>query len=209
MNEYLTEDVLRVLYALFAGACLGFEREFHDKPAGFRTLTLICMGSAVFTIISDHYFEQDRVASNIVTGIGFLGAGVMLKEGLTIKGITTASTIWATAAIGMTIGVGAYWLATVVLILVLSTLVILNKFERGLQDFSQKRSYEIILKAEVHSIDKLEQEFSQLGISFIRAQLKKNQNKIVIRYRVKAGRKQHNRLSSLLAANDLVEGFDV
>lgn len=209
MNEYLTEDVLRVLYALIAGACLGFEREFHDKPAGFRTLTLICMGSAVFTIVSQHYFLQDRVASNVVTGIGFLGAGVMLKEGLTIKGITTASTIWVTAAIGMTIGVGAYHLALAVLILVLSTLVILNRFERGLQDFSQKRSYEIVFKPNIHSVDELEKEFTKLGISFMRAQLKKNQNKIVVKYRVTAGRKMHTKLSLLLAASDAVEAFEV
>jgi putative Mg2+ transporter-C (MgtC) family protein len=209
MNEYLTEDVWRVLYALVAGACLGFEREFHDKPAGFRTLTLICMGSAVFTIISHHYFLQDRVASNIVTGIGFLGAGVMLKEGLTIKGITTASTIWVTAAIGMTIGVGAYWLATVVLALVLSTLVILNRFERGLQDFSQKRTYEITFRSQSHVIEQLENQFTQNQITFTRAQLRKVDNKIVVRYRVKAGRKQHTRLSLLLADSDLVEGFDV
>lgn len=209
MNQYLTEDVVRVIYALIAGACLGFEREFHDKPAGFRTLTLICMGSAVFTIISHHYFLQDRVASNIVTGIGFLGAGVMLKEGLTIKGITTASTIWVTAAIGMTIGVGAYWLATVVLVLVLSTLVILNRFEKGLQDFSQKRTYEIIFKSQTHAVDELEKQLVQNEISFIRAQLRKVDNKIVARYRVKAGRKQHSKLSLLLAGSDLVEGFDV
>jgi len=209
MTQYLTEDIIRVLYALLAGACLGFEREFHDKPAGFRTLTLICMGSAVFTIVSQHYFQQDRVASNIVTGIGFLGAGVMLKEGLTIKGITTASTIWATAAIGMTIGVGAYWLATVVLALVLSTLVILNRFEKGLQDFSQKRTYEITLKPLMHSVDELEAHLKEMDIVFVRAQLRKANNKIVARYRIKAGRKLHNDLSAYLAASALVEAFDV
>lgn len=207
--HFFTEDILKVLLALAAGACLGFEREFHDKPAGFRTLTLICIGSAAFTIVSEHYFHMDRVASNIVTGIGFLGAGVMLKEGLTVKGITTASTIWVTAAIGMSIGVGAYELAFVVLILVLSTLVILNRFEKGLQDFSQKRSYEIVFKPGIHSVEDLENELNELGIRFTRAQLKKNQNRIVARYRVKAGRKLHSRLSSLLAASDKVEAFDV
>src|SRR5688500_1127018 len=144
--DFITEDIIKIFVALIAGACLGFEREFHDKPAGFRTLALICIGSAIFTIISQNYFYQDRIASNIVTGIGFLGAGVMLKEGLTVKGITTASTIWVTAAIGMTIGVGAYVMAAVELALVLTTLVVLNKFERALQNIIQKRSYEIIFK---------------------------------------------------------------
>jgi putative Mg2+ transporter-C (MgtC) family protein len=207
--EFITEDIIKVLVALIAGACLGFEREFHDKPAGFRTLALICIGSAIFTIISDKYFHQDRVASNIVTGIGFLGAGVMLKEGLTVKGITTASTIWVTAAIGMTIGVGAYVLAGVELFLVLSTLIILNKFERGLQNIIQKRSYEIIFKPDIHSIDNLEAEFKTMGVTFSRSQLKKNSNRIVVIYRITAGRKLHIQISHLLADNDAIEAFEV
>lgn len=205
----LHEQIIKVLIALLAGACLGFEREFHDKPAGFRTLALICIGSAIFTIISQEYFLQDRIASNIVTGIGFLGAGVMLKEGLTVKGITTASTIWVTAAIGMTIGVGAYVLAAVELSLVLATLVILNRFEKALQSIKQKRTYEITFKPDVHSISDLEVQFVQLGVTFSRSQLKKNANRVVVLYRITAGRRSHTRISELLADNDAVEGFEV
>jgi putative Mg2+ transporter-C (MgtC) family protein len=207
--DFITEDIIKVFIALIAGACLGFEREFHDKPAGFRTLALICIGSCIFTIISEQYFHQDRVASNIVTGIGFLGAGVMLKEGLTVKGITTASTIWVTAAIGMTIGVGAYVLAGVELFLVLSTLVILNKFERGLQNIIQKRSYEVIFKPDSHSINDLESQFKSLGVTFVRTQLKKNANRVVVIYRITAGRKLHIQISHLLADNDAIEAFEV
>jgi putative Mg2+ transporter-C (MgtC) family protein len=207
--HFITEDIIRVFAALVAGACLGFEREFHDKPAGFRTLALICIGSAIFTIISQHYFGQDRIASNIVTGIGFLGAGVMLKEGLTIKGITTASTIWVTAAIGMTIGVGAYVMAAVELVLVLATLVILNRFERLLQNIIQKRSYEVVFKPGEHSIEQLEMQLRQLGVTIMRSQLKKSANRIVIVYRITAGRRLHTKISQLLADNDTVEGFEV
>lgn len=207
--DFVTEDIIKVVLAMVAGACLGFEREFHDKPAGFRTLALICIGSAVFTIISEQYFQQDRVASNIVTGIGFLGAGVMLKEGLTVKGITTASTIWVTAAIGMTIGVGAYALAAVELVLVLTTLVVLNRFERGLQKIIQKRSYEVVFRPEFNHIEDLEQELSALGIKFIRSQLRKNNNRLIVTYRVTTGRKLHARMSRLLADNDSVEAFEV
>ena len=206
---YFQEEIIKIFFALIAGACLGFEREFHDKPAGFRTLALICIGSTVFTIISQDYFGQDRVASNIVTGIGFLGAGVMLKEGLTVKGITTASTIWVTAAIGMTIGVGAYVLAVIEVLIVLATLVILNRFERGLQNIIQKRSYEVTFKPAMHSIEDLENEFRQMNITFSRSQMKKNADKIVVLYRITAGRKLHVRISELLAANDAIEGFEV
>jgi len=207
--DFITEDIIRVFVALVAGACLGFEREFHDKPAGFRILALICIGSAIFTIISQHYFHQDRIASNIVTGIGFLGAGVMLKEGLTVKGITTASTIWVTASIGMTIGVGAYVLAAVELLLVLATLIILNRFERVLQNIIQKRSYEIIFKPGLHTIDDLESQLRQLGITFVRSQLKKNANRVEVVYRITAGRRLHVKISNLLGDNDSVESFEV
>lgn len=203
------EEILKVSMALVAGALLGFEREFHDKPAGFRTLALICIGSAVFTIMSEDYFGQDRIASNIVTGIGFLGAGVMLKEGLTVKGITTASTIWVTAAIGMTIGVGAYMLAVVEVGLVLATLVVLNRFERALQNIIQKRSYEVTFKPDMHSFEDLEKDFRQLGITFTKSQLKKNANRIVVVYRVTAGRRLHTRLAELLAENKAIEAFEV
>ncbi|HEX6915225.1 MAG TPA: MgtC/SapB family protein [Chitinophagaceae bacterium] len=207
--EVVTEQLLKVLIALIAGACLGFEREFHDKPAGFRTLALICIGSAIFTIISHDYFYQDRVASNIVTGIGFLGAGVMLKEGLTVKGITTASTIWVTAAIGMTIGMGAYLFAMFELIFVLTTLVILNRFEKGLQRLVQNRSYEIVFKPDMHAIESLEQELKQMGVRFARVNLKKNQNRLVVYYRITAGRRLHDRISALLASDPGIEAFEV
>jgi putative Mg2+ transporter-C (MgtC) family protein len=133
----------------------------------------------------------------------------MLKEGLTVKGITTASTIWVTAAIGMTIGVGAYVLAAVELVLVLATLVILNRFERVLQNIIQKRSYEVIFKPGEHSIEQLEMQLRQLGVTVIRSQLKKNANRIVILYRITAGRRLHVKLSQLLADSDMVEGFEV
>lgn len=208
--DFVTENMIRVVVALIAGAVLGFERELHDKPAGFRTLALICLGSAVFTIISEQYFHQDRVASNIVTGIGFLGAGVMLKEGLSVKGITTASTIWVTAAIGMTIGVGAYLFAVVELILVLGTLIILNRFERGLQAIIQKRSYEVTFKPDVrHQMQMLEEDLIRMGVTFSRSQVKKNTNRMIVTYRVTAGRRLHGDISRLLAENDSVEGFEV
>jgi putative Mg2+ transporter-C (MgtC) family protein len=203
-----TDDMFKVLAALVAGAMLGFEREFHDKPAGLRTLTLICIGSTIFTIISQEYFNQDRVASNIVTGIGFLGAGVMMREGLTVRGITTASTIWVTAAIGMTIGVGAYLLATVELVLVLATLIIMNRFERVMQNIIQKRIYEITFRPGEGSWEDVEREFKALNITYSLSQLKKNMDKVVVVYRVTAGRKTHSQLSRQLAMNTAIEGFE-
>jgi putative Mg2+ transporter-C (MgtC) family protein len=105
------EIAVRLLLAAIFGLAVGYERRSADKPAGLRTLSLVCLGSAMFTIISAFGFEtadQSRVAAQIVTGVGFLGAGTILRSGVTISGLTTAATIWATAAIGMAVGSGLY-----------------------------------------------------------------------------------------------------
>ena len=105
------EIAIRLVLAALFGAAVGYERRSADKPAGLRTLSLVAVGSALFTIISAFGFEsadQSRVAAQIVTGVGFLGAGTILRSGITISGLTTAATIWATAAIGMAVGSGLY-----------------------------------------------------------------------------------------------------
>ncbi|RPE08216.1 MgtC/SapB family protein [Chitinophaga lutea] len=103
----------RLLAAMAAGCLLGFEREMRRKAAGIRTIAIICVSSTLFTIVGSHMpgTTGDRVASNILTGVGFIGAGVIFRGGFTVDGITTAATIWISAAIGMAIGIGAYGLA--------------------------------------------------------------------------------------------------
>jgi putative Mg2+ transporter-C (MgtC) family protein len=93
------------------GAIIGLEREYRGYPAGVRTMALVCVGSALFADMSRVYGGDDRIAAQIVTGIGFLGAGLIFREGLTIKGVTTAATIWTVAAIGIAIGGEAYIVA--------------------------------------------------------------------------------------------------
>jgi putative Mg2+ transporter-C (MgtC) family protein len=117
--------VVRLLMAAILGLLIGLEREIHDHPAGMRTHLLVSLGSAAFTILSVESFEAPggdpaRIAAQIVSGIGFLGAGAILKEGATIRGLTTAASLWAVAAVGMAAGVGAWGVAvtsTVVVIL--------------------------------------------------------------------------------------------
>ncbi len=99
-----------VLSAILSGAIVGSERERHDKPAGLRTLILVCLGSAVFTMVSYAFTtttgDSGRVAAQIVTGIGFLGAGAILHSRTTVSGMTTAAAIWMMAAVGITVGTG-------------------------------------------------------------------------------------------------------
>jgi putative Mg2+ transporter-C (MgtC) family protein len=116
----------RVAGALAIGAMIGFERSFHGRPAGFRTHSLVCIASAILMIVTvyqnqwmmfvDHdaiRTDPTRMAQGIMTGIGFLGAGVIFKEGLTVRGLTTAASIWVTAAIGILVGIG-FWFAAIV-----------------------------------------------------------------------------------------------
>lgn len=105
------EIVGRLALAAFLGAVIGLEREYRGYPAGVRTMALVCMGSALFSDMSRVYAGNDRIAAQVVTGIGFLGAGLIFREGVTIKGVTTAATIWAVAAIGMVIAIEGYVVA--------------------------------------------------------------------------------------------------
>ena len=126
MSSWQTET-LRILLAAVLGAAIGLERQFHGKVAGIRTNLLICLGAAVLTIISKDMGIQyndavGRIAAQIVSGVGFLGAGVIIRDRGGIHGLTTAATIWLVAAVGIAVGAGSYLLgvaATVVAIAVL------------------------------------------------------------------------------------------
>ncbi len=128
------ELVLRVLLAVALGSIIGLRRGKAEKPAGMRDLVLICAGAALFTVVSIYGFgvvDQARVAAGIVTGIGFLGAGAIIRrgEGGVVKGLTTAATIWVTAGIGLAAGAGMYILATVTTFLVLVVLLLPRRVE--------------------------------------------------------------------------------
>lgn len=108
--------MLRLLVAVVLGALIGLERERHNHPAGLRTMSMVSVGSCLFTLLGASLFrgpgeDPTRIAAQIVTGVGFLGAGAILRDGGGIRGLTTAATIWVVAAIGMAAGFGAYVLA--------------------------------------------------------------------------------------------------
>jgi putative Mg2+ transporter-C (MgtC) family protein len=122
------------------GAAIGFEREMHRQPAGFRTHSLVALGSALFTIISAYGFagsivDPTRIAAQIVSGIGFIGAGTILQHRGNIRGLTTAASLWAVAAIGMAAGAGLLALALVGTLLILVVLSLLDNVE----DFVRRR----------------------------------------------------------------------
>lgn len=133
-HEYF-EIVFRLIAALAAGGLIGLERSHRGRPAGFRTHALVCLASTLLmlvTVYESHWFPRDsagrvildptRMAQGIMTGIGFVGAGAIIKEGFSVRGLTTAASIWVTAAIGILTGIGFYFAALLGTILVLGTL---------------------------------------------------------------------------------------
>jgi putative Mg2+ transporter-C (MgtC) family protein len=136
VNEQL-ELALRLVVAAVLGALVGLERERRSHPAGMRTHLLVSVGAGAFTVLSIEYFaapgsDPGRIAAQIVTGIGFLGAGAILKERGAIKGLTTAASLWVVAAIGMAAGAGAWGIATATTVIVLVSLWPLREIERRL-----------------------------------------------------------------------------
>jgi putative Mg2+ transporter-C (MgtC) family protein len=125
---------LRLLLAAGLGAAIGIERELRRKPAGLRTNILIAVGSALFTIVSIRLATvsstPDRIAAQVVTGIGFLGAGAIIRSGRNVHGMTTAATIWVNAAVGMAVGAGEYATATMATAITLGVLLLLPPVER-------------------------------------------------------------------------------
>lgn len=119
------EIILKLVFAAALGAIIGIEREISKKPAGMRTHALVCMGAALFTVMSISFQSADtsRVAAGVVTGIGFLGAGVIWQTKNKVHGLTTAADLWAVAAIGLAVGMGLYLIAIAAAALMLLLLV--------------------------------------------------------------------------------------
>jgi putative Mg2+ transporter-C (MgtC) family protein len=128
------ELALRLTAGLILGAIIGFERELHRQPAGFRTHSLVALGAALFTIVSAYGFsgpmvDPTRIAAQIVSGIGFIGAGTILQHRGNIRGLTTAASLWSVAAIGTAAGAGLLVMAVVGTILILVVLAVLDRIE--------------------------------------------------------------------------------
>lgn len=153
MTALHQEIALRLAAGLIAGGAIGLERSFHGRPAGFRTHALVCMASSLLmllTVYTPHWFpgtgesarlDPTRMAQGIMTGIGFLGAGVIFKEGLTVRGLTTAASIWTTAAIGVFMGAGLYFSGILAAVLTLGVLAAFRWVEALLpsQQYAQHR----------------------------------------------------------------------
>ena len=141
MGTDIYEMAIRLLAALVAGSLIGYERSYHGRPAGFRTHALVCMASSLLMLVTVYevywvrasvdklQIDPTRMAQGIMTGIGFLGAGVIIKEGLSVRGLTTAASIWITSAIGILAGIGFYFPLALSVVLTLGVLSLFRWIE--------------------------------------------------------------------------------
>lgn len=159
------EPLVRIAVSVAVGGAVGAEREYRDKAAGFRTLIFICVGACLFTIFSERIgISRDtaRIAAQIVSGVGFLGGGAILREGTSVRGLTTAATIWLTAALGMGVGAGYYAITLPAAGLVLAVLWLFPLVEQWIDHLRVARTYEIVTSPE--AVDDLRKLFREQGL---------------------------------------------
>ena len=208
MDENTGEILLKLGLALLIGTVIGAEREYKNKSAGLRTLILICLGSTLFTIISSLLgagSETDRIASNIVTGIGFLGAGAIMREGLTVSGLTTASSIWVTAALGMAVGAGEYYLSVFGAIIVLMVLTLFGFIQPLIERFRKVIELHITLSGDDSMV---ENEMNRFNLRFEKMRTIKRDGDTVLQYEVSGRKEELNRFLKTLNKNDGIKSFE-
>jgi putative Mg2+ transporter-C (MgtC) family protein len=165
MLIFAPEDLLKILIAILIGGIIGLERELHSKAAGLRTITLITVGATMFTILSFKFTgtsSTSQVASTVVTGVGFLGAGAILFTEGRVKGLTTATSVWISAALGMAIGLGQYILGIAATLAVIIILDLFSRLDRWLDIKGRElRSYEIAFTDRPGKDKEIEQLFAE------------------------------------------------
>jgi len=212
MNSMPSFDVLliRFLLVILVGGLIGAEREYRSKSAGFRTMILICLGSFLFTTFSIHISgaTNDRIASNIVTGIGFIGAGVIFKSDNRVNGITTAATIWAVAALGMGIADGAYAVVLVGTTIVLAALFLLTRLEDWIDRINQTHNYKIVSVYKPDLLNQYEEMFRECKLKFKRIKQSKAGEFISGSWIVQGLEKRHNAFIEKILHDSSVKEFE-
>lgn len=204
------EIIIKLALAILVGGIIGIEREMRSKSAGFRTIILICMGATLFTIFSQIIGgtgNPDRIASNIVTGIGFLGAGLIYRNNNRVNGITTAASIWLSAALGMSIGAGYYKVAIIGCLLVTSVLFIFSFLDTFIDKLSQVREYKIVYPYQANHQHKYETMFQTYGLSVKSSIQSKSGNMITGFYTVKGKETRHHAFIEFILNDSEVTDF--
>ncbi|MDI6809108.1 MAG: MgtC/SapB family protein [Candidatus Eisenbacteria bacterium] len=197
-----------LLLSVLFGGLIGSERQRHDKPAGFRTNTLICFGATLFTMfsirIAGSSYDPGRIAAQIVTGVGFLGAGAIIHQRGMIKGLTTAATIWLVASIGVGVGIGEYMVAGVGTIIALGILRVFDKVEKRLEISSHTRTYRVVVQNR-DALESVKNYFCDSGLRSSYAKILKSHDQVIYESKLRGRKELHDKLSSVLLESSLVD----
>ena len=201
-----SDDLLKLVLAIVIGGSIGLEREIHNKSAGFRTISLITIGATLFTLVSSK-FGDSRIVANIVAGVGFLGAGVIMRDEGRVKGLTTASTIWLAAALGMAIGIGQYALTFVFAAAALVVLWLFARLDKWMDRLaSEPRTYEVMFVDPGGKFEQLEELFRRHRIAVIRHRRYKRVDALLAEWDTHGSLANHDRVTmQLLADADVKE----
>ena len=209
----VAEDVVKLLLAILIGGLIGAEREYRDKAAGFRTLIFICVGATLFTNfslkLSSEASDPTRIAANIVSGVGFLGAGAIMRGAGQVAGLTTASTIWLTAALGVGIGGEQYLLTGTAALAILVVLWIFPKIEAWIDNIHDARTYEVVCTIEEEKIKTLEGVFLSSGLQMRRGKRTKSGGNLSCQWHAYGKPADHEQLVEKLLAHVDVKEFQV
>jgi putative Mg2+ transporter-C (MgtC) family protein len=203
--------LLKLALSILVGGIIGAEREYQNKSAGLRTMILISLGSAIFTLISVQIsgtLSPDRIASNIVTGIGFVGAGVIFKSDTGVAGITTAATIWVTASLGMAIGAGCAWIAFAGCILLLPILYTFTYIERWMDKLNRLHVYKIVCTYEKDIAARYEQLFQAHGLKCSNGLFRRDGNHFSATWTVQGANSSHQQVIQKILNDPAVTSFE-
>ncbi len=203
---------VKMLLAMLLGGMIGIEREFRDKAAGFRTVILICLGATLFTIVSIGFLgkaDPARVAAQIVTGVGFLGAGAILRDGGRIVGLTTAALIWMAAAIGMAVGSGHYLLAIAATLMIAIIMWFFPKVEAGIDKMREIRTYEVVFENSEEHMELVKNMFTDPDLHTLHNRWVRRKDNITVSWTVHGRPEAQKRLSDQLLTSRAIKGFSV
>jgi putative Mg2+ transporter-C (MgtC) family protein len=206
----LPEDALQLILAVLIGGLIGAEREYRDKAAGFRTIMLICVGATIFSNFSLRLggaVEPTRIAASVVSGVGFLGAGAILRGSGHVTGLTTASTIWLAAALGMGIGGGQYAVVLAATAAVLIVLSVFPRIEIWIDNLTHARTYEVVCPANDEALKEIESLFRENGLHVMRTGHAKSGDRLTCEWEVQGKPEEHDQLIGKLLAHADVQEF--
>ncbi len=207
--EFVMEDIFKIILAVVIGGLIGAEREYRHRAAGFRTIIFICVGSTLFTMLSHKLGGQTspvRIAAHTVTGVGFLCAGVVMERGKSIVGLTTASAIWLTAALGMGIGGGEYILIVVIFVAMFVVLTGFTQFEEWLVSVRDRRTYEMVAAINPDQLRNFEDTFRKCGLQVKGHKMIKEDGKMVCIVDSYGSPSCHEKLmQELMRSNEVLE----